>query len=566
MLDLLIRDALLVDGTGLPARSADVAVVDGRIAAIGTIREPAKRTISAGSQILAPGFIDAHTHYDAQAFWDPTMSPSCYHGVTTVIAGNCGFSIAPLSQDAAPYLLRMLARVEGMPEASLKLGVPWDWSSFEEYSSRLEGRIGVNMGFMCGHSALRCVAMGERALHAHATPDELTRMKALLSESLRAGALGFSSSTSVTHNDAEGNPVPSRHASREEIVELARVCRDYPGTILEFIPGIGMFTDAEIELMTEMSVAADRLLNWNVLVVAPGNEAVIERQLSASDHARRAGGEVVGLAMTPNPTIRINLLSGFLFDMLPGWGEVFRVSPEQRIAQFRDPARRAELVQQAESEHQMRSIADWAKYTISFSNNKSLEGETVGAIAQREGRSAADVMLDVAIADDLKTVFHSPSQPLTEELKRRRLKLWRDDRVLAGASDAGAHLDMIDAFASTTSLLEVTRDDNDFTIEEAVMMLTKAPAAMIGLRDRGIIKEGYRADLVIFDPETVAPAPTSVRYDLPGGEMRLYADSIGIETVVVNGELIVEHGVHTGALPGQILRSGVDTANRAPRR
>jgi N-acyl-D-aspartate/D-glutamate deacylase len=559
MIDLIVRNCRLVDGTGEPSRDADVGVSEGRIVAIGTLREPAGRTIDAGGKVLAPGFIDMHTHYDAQAFWDPTMSPSCYHGVTTAIAGNCGFSIAPLSREAAPYLLRMLARVEGMPETSLREGVPWDWESFGDYLARLEGRVGINMGFMCGHSALRRVVMGPRSTQECATDDDLERMKALLAQSLGAGAMGFSSTTSPTHNDAEGIPVPSRHASREEIVELSRVCRDYPGTLLEFIPGIGMFTDEHIQLMTDMSLAAGRSLNWNVVVAGPGNEAVVERQLSASDSAREAGAHVVALAMTPAPAIRLNFRSGFVFDNFPGWDELFRLPIDRRMELLSDRERRAELIAAAESDNPFRNMSAWGAYTIASSANKAIEGKQVAEIAEREGKSPADAMIDIAIADELNTVFRPPSPPETAELKRRRLQLWRDSRVLPGASDAGAHLDMIDAFASTTSLLAATRDHSDFSVEEAVMMLTKAPAEMLGLRDRGIIAEGNHADLVIFDPDTVAPGPTEVRHDLPGGEMRLYADAIGIDTVVANGVVIVEQGRHTGELAGRILRSGLDT-------
>ena len=243
MLDVLIAGGRVVDGTGAPARSADVGLRDGRIAAIGTIDEPAARTVDASGRIVSPGFVDVHTHYDAQVFWDGTLSPSCYHGVTSVVGGNCGFSIAPLSPDAGGYLMRMLARVEGMPLESLQEGVPWDWSSFGEYLDRLEGKLAVNAGFMVGHSALRRVVMGERAVGHEATQQELDAMLALLRASLAEGGLGFSSTISPTHNDGEGQPVPSRHASRDEMIALARAVRDFPGTTIEFLPGIGIFDD-----------------------------------------------------------------------------------------------------------------------------------------------------------------------------------------------------------------------------------------------------------------------------------------------------------------------------------
>lgn len=566
MFELLIRNARLVDGTGSPERSADLGVIDGRIAEIGKLREPAGRIIDADGQVLAPGFVDIHTHYDAQVFWDPTIGPSCYHGVTTVLAGNCGFSIAPLSKDAAPYLLRMLARVEGMPEASLKAGVPWDWESFAEYLSRLEGRVGVNMGFMCGHSALRRVVMGERALHAEASDDELSAMAALLEESLCAGAMGFSSSASATHNDAEGHPVPSRHANRNELIALAGACRNHPGTILEFLPGVSAFTDEQMQLMTEMSLAAQRSLNWNALSAAVGNEALLEHQLSATDYARRAGAEVIGLTMSSSPSVRLNFHSGFLLDGIPGWAEVFKMPIRERIELFRDPERRSKFAACADPQKSdfVRSVADWGKYVICDSRNKALEGRRIGDLAEREGKSPLDVMLDIAISDELRTVFLVPPRTESEALWKLRSALWRDERTILGATDAGAHLDMIDAFTGTTYLLAAVREHSVMSLEEGVQKLTQIPANLMGLRDRGVIRKGFRADLVVFDPDTIRPMPTALRNDLPGDEMRLFSEAEGIAHVIVNGCSIIENGAHTGALPGHVLHSGIDTETRLP--
>jgi N-acyl-D-aspartate/D-glutamate deacylase len=567
MFDLVIRNAQLVDGSGGPGRPADVAVQDGRIAKIAAgLREPAHRTIDADGQVLAPGFVDCHTHYDAQLFWDPTISPSSHHGVTTVLAGNCGFSIAPLSKEAAPYLLRMLARVEGMPETSLRTGVPWDWESFGEYLGRVEGRVGLNMGFMCGHSALRRVVMGERAVGEKATPEELERMKRLLSASLAEGAMGFSSTISETHNDGEGLPVPSRHAAREELVALARVCRDHPGTMLELLPGVERFGDYEMGLMTEMSLAAERSLNWNALLVNQGNAEFVSHQVATADYARKAGADVVGLAMVSSPTVRLNFHGGFILDSFDGWDELFKLPVPERIAALKDPSRRRELDRRALAgmRDTIKRFGDWAGYLIADSRDKALIGLTVGELAQREGKSPFDAMIDVAIADELRTVFEVPATQDGEQVWKRRAALWRDDRAVVGASDAGAHLDMIDAFAFSTQLMAAARKHELMSLEEAVRLLTHAPAQLMGLKDRGLIKEGWRADLVLFDPKTIGCGPTYVRHDLPGDEMRLYADAQGVGCVVVNGTPIVEGGEHTGALPGQVLRSGRDTETRRP--
>ena len=321
MLDMIIRGGNVIDGSGAPARRADVGIRDGRIAAIGTIDEPAREEIDATGLVVAPGFVDVHTHYDAQAFWDRTLSPSCYHGVTTVIAGNCGFSIAPLNgnPEDSEYLMRMLARVEGMPLESLREGVPWNWRSFGDYLDALDGKLAINAGFMVGHSALRRYVMGARAVGSQATEAEIAAMQQLLRESIAAGGLGFSSTVSQTHNDGDGKPVPSRHATDEELFALAGVVKEFPGTILELLPGVGSFSEDEKERMTKFALAGERTVNWNLLNPSSLMPDMHKAQLAASDHAAARGATVVALTLPQPMTIRLNLVSGFIFDALPGW-------------------------------------------------------------------------------------------------------------------------------------------------------------------------------------------------------------------------------------------------------
>ena len=285
-----------------------------------------RRTIDATDLVVAPGFIDIHTHYDAQAFWDTTLSPSPLHGVTTVIGGNCGFTIAPLAAGDGPvdpgdadYLMRMLARVEGMPLESLQQGVPWDWTSTEQYLDRLDGTLMPNAGFLVGHSALRRVVMHDDATARESTPAELDEMKRLLRLGIAAGGMGFSSTWSSSHNDHTGVPVPSRHASRDELVELCRVVGEFPGTTLEFIPQVGEFTRETFELMSDMSVAADRPLNWNLLQVYTQNWDNVQHQLTGGDIAAERGGRVLALTLPDSFRLRINFTSGFVFDILNGW-------------------------------------------------------------------------------------------------------------------------------------------------------------------------------------------------------------------------------------------------------
>lgn len=570
MLDLKIVNGTVVDGSGRPGVAADLGVKEGRIVAVGAVPEDARETVDATGRIVAPGFIDAHTHYDAQVFWDPKLSPSCFHGVTTIVGGFCGFSIAPLTEKAGPYLQKMLARVEGMPLKTLQDAVPWNWRSFGDYLSRIDGKVGVNAGFFCGHSALRRVVMGERAVGEKATADELAAMKQLLGRSLAEGAMGFSTTVAPTHNDGDGNPVPSRWADYSEIVELSRVCGDYDGTSIELLPDLD-FGPGMAELMADASVAAQRAVNWNVVVVtgAEDREARVARQLAVTDFARDRGGEVIALTVPITPEVYLNFHTGFVFDSLPGiWRQIFKWSPAERLERLKDPALRRQMADDAESlpaDSMMAPLAKLDRYrviSIRTESNKRHEGRFIGDIAAERGQSPIDVMLDLTIGDGLFTTFAPEIGGYDHAAFELRAKLWKDDRTLIGASDAGAHLDMIDTFAFSTSLLEEgVRKHKVIGLEEAVHKITDRPARYFGLIDRGLLVSGYHADIAVFDAATVGRGPTHYRFDVPGDEFRIYADAIGVDHVFVNGIQIVRDGNHTGALPGTVLRSGTDTRN-----
>ena len=563
MLDVLIQGGSLVDGTGAAARAADVGIHEGRIVAIGEIDEPARETIDATGKVVAPGFIDVHTHYDAQAFWDKTFSPSPYHGVTSVLGGNCGFSIAPLSTEAGPYLMKMLSRVEGMPLESLETGVPWDWQSFGDYLDRLDGTLAVNAGFLVGHSALRRVVMGERAVGEEATEEEIAEMVALLRQSLEEGGLGFSSTISPTHNDFDGNPVPSRHATREEMITLASQVRDFEGTVLEFLPGVG-WGEEEANYMADLSVAGNRPVNWNALAADLDTPELIEGMLAATDIARARGGEVLALTIPQPATLRLNFDSGLVLDALEGWAPLFQLSKQDRISALQVPERRKQLEEDAQgSVAIMLQFADWPEYTVDQVQNPELvhyRGRKAGEIAEAEGKSAFDVVIDITVQDDLQTYFVPPVQGEDDETWKMRGDFWHDDRTVIGGSDAGAHLDMIDTFAFSSQVLgEGVRERKLISLEEAVHQITDRPARLWGLRQRGRIEEGFYADVVVFDPEQVGLGNTYTRYDLPAGAGRLYADANGIEHVFTNGVEIIRQGEDTGARPGIIMRSGRDT-------
>ncbi len=562
--DGVIRGATVVDGSGRPGRTADVGIRAGRIGAIGRIEERGGWEIQADGLVIAPGIVDIHTHYDAQLFWDGAATPSSFHGVTTVIGGNCGFSIAPLVADQAPYLAAMLARVEGIPLESLEQGVPWDWSTFGEFLDRLDGVIAVNAGFLAGHTTLRRCVMGV-ADDRPATNAELEQIERLLRASLTGGALGFSSSLASSHNDAAGRAVSSRFADRDEFLRLAAVTGEYEGTTLEFIPTIdAYFSGDDMDLMTAMSVAADRPLNWNILNVNTLLWDGSRQRLGAGDHAAARGGRVVALTMPISSTLRVNFISGFVLDTFADWTDLFALPPGERRRALADPERRARMrasIEQGDSTL-VRRIRDWSALVVgeSFSPaTKAYTGRTLGDIATSVGSDPFDLLLDIVIADDLRTIIVIPPIGNDPESWRLRSEVWKDDRAVIGGSDSGAHLDMIDTFVYATSLLGPITRDGHVSLEEAVRLLTDVPARLYGLRDRGRLATGWCADLVVFDPSTIGPGPVRTRQDLPGGASRLYADAVGIEHVIVNGVVTAAAGELTGALPGSVLRSGHDT-------
>ena len=562
MFDVVIRNGLVIDGTGAPGRIVDVAVKDGRIVGVGEVSESGISEIDAQGLAVAPGFVDVHTHFDAQVFWDTTLSPSPLHGVTTVISGNCGFTIAPLEPEHGDYMMQMLARVEGMPLTSLQQGVPWNWRTFGEYLDAIDGSLMPNAGFLVGHSALRRTVMGERSVGEFASDDELQAMKDLLAESIEAGGLGFSSSWAKTHNDADGDAVPSRHASQRELVELCAVLKDTPAVALEFIPTIERFDNEVYQLLTDMSVAADKPLNWNVIFVNARQADLIEEKLQASNFAAQQGGRVIALTAPMPAESRLCFESGFLLDTLHGWTEPMALSSDEKLALLSDPDRRNKLNEDAQKPSAFRGVARWERLTVgevSKQDLKHLEGRTIGDIAEELGQTPWEALCEIVVEDDLKTGLYPPAAGDNEESWALRQELWNDERCLIGASDAGAHLDFLATFNYSTYLLAAARDRNLLSLESAIQKLTDVPARLYGLKDRGRIEHGWCADLVIFDSETVAPAEIEVREDLPGGAWRLYSEAIGVHHVFINGEQAVLDGQFTDARPGTLLRSGRDT-------
>ena len=570
MLDELLTGATLVDGTGAPARPADVGVRDGRVVVVaepGTVDEEARTAVDCDGLVVAPGFVDPHTHYDAQLFWDPAASSSSVHGVTTIIGGNCGFTLAPLSDADADYTRRMMAKVEGMPLAALEQGVPWNWHSFAEYLDRLEGGIAVNAGFLVGHCALRRQVMGKAATGNEASPADLDTMVQLLHEATEAGGLGFSTSLSFTHSDGDGEPVASRWASREEVLALCGAIRGHEGTTLEYVTDGCMrgFRSDEVDLMAEMTLAARRSLNWNVLTIDSKEPDRYREQLAAGANAAALGGRVVALTMPVLVEMNMSFNTYCALFMLPDWSTVMNLPVPERIAKLRDPAVRRFLDERAQSPEAgvFTRLTDWGRYQIGdtySAANEGLKGRVVADVARERGQGAFDTLVDVVIADDLRTVLWplpTDDDAASWELRRQA---WDDPAVMLGGSDAGAHLDRMCGAPYTTGFLaDCLRGRRLVSLERAVQLMTSVPAALFGLRDRGIVREGAHADLVVFDPVRVATGEVRLVDDLPGGTSRLFADAVGVERVLVNGRAAVVDGSLTGDLPGAVLRSGRDT-------
>jgi N-acyl-D-aspartate/D-glutamate deacylase len=573
MLDYAIKGGSIVDGTGGEAFRGDVGVSRGRIVEIvpgGGLSEEATTTLEADGLVVTPGFVDCHTHYDAQLYWDGFATPSNVHGVTTVFGGNCGFTLAPLRAEDADYTRRMMARVEGMSIPALEMGAPWDWETFGEYLGGLDGRIGVNAGFLVGHCALRRYVMGADATEREATEAEVVEMVRVLHDSLTAGGLGLSTTRSSTHMDGDERPVASRLASEDELLALCAAVGEHEGTTLEgIVEGcLRGFREDEADLLARISAAANRPINWNVLVVSGRHADKAKHQLLPSLRAREAGGRVIALMMPVHAEMNMSLGTFCALWLIPGWQAIMSLPFDEKVAALRDKAVRAEMLAKAKGTPFSR-LTHFEHYHIGDTGkpaNASLEGRLVGDIATERGLDPFECLCEIAIADEFRTVlWPTPGDDGPEDWALRR-ELWDDPDVMLGGSDAGAHLDrMLGSSYPTRFLADCLRGRKLVSLERAVAMMTDIPARLYGLRERGQLRTGWHADIVVFDPETVDSGPARRVWDLPGESLRLTASSQGVRRVLVNGVETVADGASTGTLPGTVLRSGRDTETFAAR-
>ncbi len=555
--DLKITGGTIVDGTGKAGFVGDLGIKDGKVVAMGKADGPATTTIDATGRVVAPGFVDVHTHYDAQILWDRMLSISPWHGVTTTVIGNCGFGVAPTKAIHRKLILQTLEKVEGMSLDALHagLGDVWPFETFPQYLDTVEKRgSAINVAALFGHTPLRMYVMGEESTERAATPDELTAMKKLMREAMEAGAIGFGTSVSVSHNGYAGKPVPSRQATPEEMDGLVSVMGEVKRGLMQITVG----REFSPRHMAEVSRKYGVPVTWTALLsylYGPGGH---RKQLDLAAEQRKSGAMVIPQVSCRPLNFEFTFAEPFIFDVMKFMNELAMAdakAPGTRRRAYADPAWREKLRSEVTPLFQRwwdRVVIAWAP------SHKELEEMPLAVAAARLGKDPVDLALDIALANDLQARFRMAVMNFDE---KEVAELITDPNTIIALSDAGAHASQLcDACYSTHLLGHWVRDRKVFTLEQAVHNLTQRPAEMFGITDRGVLAEGRPADVVVFDATTVGPGPLKRVNDLPAGADRLVSQARGIDAVIVNGELIRRDNKDVFAandkLPGRLLRSG----------
>jgi len=566
--DLIIRDGTIVDGSGLPRYRADVGITQGRIAAIGKITESANQDLDAEGHVVAPGFIDAHTHMDAQVFWDRLGTCSCWHGVTSVVMGNCGFSLAPCAEKDKLLVMRNLERAEDISPQAMEAGIKWSWETFPEYLNAVErAPKGINYMAYLGHSALRTYVMGERAFAEEATSEDLSAMKRELRSALRAGAAGFTTSRSNAHLTPDGRPVASRLASWDEVKQLVGLMGEMRA---------GVFEIARENNDRDPEKMQDFITRLKALAVDTGVPTTFGLTHSRKaphtwrpffqmvDDTTAAGGKMLVQGHSRSISVLISFETTTPFDKAPVWCDIRKLPLAEQEAALRNPDVRRKMVEAAHERirsggqtvgaEPRRPEFDWL-----FVLDKPLPPyRSIGEIAREQNKDPIEVMIDFALEKHLKQFFQ---QPLVNEDQDYVLAGMRHPRSVVTFSDSGAHVSQIMDSSIQTHLLSYwVREKRAFTLEQAVRKITYDLACFWGLAGRGYLREGAVADLAIFDPETVGPQMPVLDHDLPSDARRLKQKADGMLATVVNGQVVLRNNEHTGALPGQLLRGPLAAA------
>jgi N-acyl-D-amino-acid deacylase len=562
MYDIIIRNGTIVDGSGMPRFRADVGIAGGRIAAIGRLHENARETIDADGHIVSPGIIDAHTHMDAQVFWDPIGTCSCWHGITSVVMGNCGFSLAPCAEKDKLLVMRNLERAEDIAPEAMEAGIKWSWETFPQYLDAVERTPkGINYAAYMGHSALRTYVMGERAFDSEANSEDLSAMKREVRAAIRAGAIGFTTSRTRNHQTPDGHPVASRLANWEEVRQLVGVMGE---------EGAGVFEIAGEDTGMSPDRINDYLGRLKALAVDTGVPVTFGMFSSRrapdywrpffklADEASDAGGRMFIQVHSRSLNLVLSFETVTPFDRMPVWRDVRKLPLAEQEAALRNPeTRRAMVKATQENDAHNREAVGAEPRGVNFKYLYLMDKATppfrsVQEIADADGKDPVDTFIDLALSRGLKQFF---LQPLANENQDHVLEMMRHPRSVVTFSDSGAHVSQImDSSLQTHFLSHWVREKKAFSLENAIRMLTFVPASHWGLRDRGLIREGWAADLIVFDPEKISPMLPVLDHDLPAGARRLKQKATGFKTTIVNGQVLLKDNEHTGALPGQLLR------------
>ena len=559
MFDLVVRNGTVIDGSGAPGRRADVGVTDGRIAAVGAVDGRGAREIDAEGQVVTPGFVDGHTHFDAQVMWDPLGTSSCWHGVTTAVMGNCGFTLAPARRDARALVVRNLERAEDMSPAALAAGIDWTWEHFREYLDAVDRRPkGLNYAAYVGHSALRTWAMGERAFEEAATDDDLAVMEAELRDALAAGAIGFTTSRSDQHATSDDRPVASRLADWVEVCRLVGITGAVGRTFELTSEPRGSSPDADVrrgwyDQLQQLALTSGAATTFGLpAAVAPRCYEVLD----LFERTAAAGGRMFGQTHCRGVSVVLSFRTRLPFDTLAGWRDVRALPEVEQITALRDPDVRQRLVFEAEHGEYPAAIGAEARKP-NFAQLVVLDEpvpphRTVAELAAARRVSPVELMIDLTLERGFDQLF---LQPLTPSPDDDLVRVLRHPWTAMTFSDSGAHMSQIaDSSIHTYLFAHWVRGREALTLEEAVRMVSHAPASLWGFTDRGLVAEGMVADLNVFDPDTIGPRLPQVVDDLPAGARRLVQRSDGFAATIVAGEPVIVDGEHTGALPGRLLR------------